>query len=64
MVVAKVAARKEAWLGVSIAERVALLERCLAGVAEAAPDWVRDMCRVKGLSPDESLAGEEWLQAR
>jgi acyl-CoA reductase-like NAD-dependent aldehyde dehydrogenase len=61
VVVAKVAARKDAWLAVPIAERIALLERCLAGVAEAGPDWVRDMCRVKGLSPDESLAGEEWL---
>jgi acyl-CoA reductase-like NAD-dependent aldehyde dehydrogenase len=59
--VARVAARKEAWVNTGIPERIALLQRCLKGVAEAAPGWVADMCRVKGLSPDETLAGEEWL---
>jgi acyl-CoA reductase-like NAD-dependent aldehyde dehydrogenase len=59
--VAKVAARKQAWLTTSIDQRIALLQQCLDGVAQVAADWVRDMCRVKGLSPEESLAGEEWL---
>jgi acyl-CoA reductase-like NAD-dependent aldehyde dehydrogenase len=59
--VARLSARKAAWVQTSVGERVALLQQCLAGVAEVASAWVRDMCAVKGLSPDESLAGEEWL---
>ena len=61
VVVERVAAKKQAWLAVALPERIALLQQCLAGVAEVASDWVREMCKVKGLSPDESLAGEEWL---
>ena len=59
--VERVAANKKAWVDTGIPERIALLQQCLAGVAAVAEDWVRDMCRVKGLSPDETLAGEEWL---
>lgn len=59
--VERVASKKEAWVATSIPERVALLEKCLAGVESAASGWVRDMCRVKGVSPEENLAGEEWL---
>lgn len=59
--VARLAARKDAWVNTGIPERIALLQRCLKGVAEVASAWVADMCRVKGLSPDETLAGEEWL---
>jgi acyl-CoA reductase-like NAD-dependent aldehyde dehydrogenase len=59
--VGRVAAHKDAWIGTSIPERIRLLRSCLAGVARAAPDWVRDVCKVKGLSPESNLAGEEWL---
>src|SRR5262245_27887860 len=60
-VVERVASKKAAWTATSIPERISLLELCLAGVQSAAADWVRDMCRVKGFSPDDNLAGEEWL---
>jgi acyl-CoA reductase-like NAD-dependent aldehyde dehydrogenase len=59
--VERVAAKKDVWIGTGIPERIALLEKCLAGVESAASAWVRDMCRVKGFSPEENLAGEEWL---
>jgi acyl-CoA reductase-like NAD-dependent aldehyde dehydrogenase len=59
--VARVASKKEAWIATGIPERIGLLEKCLAGVESAASAWVRDMCRVKGFSPEENLAGEEWL---
>jgi acyl-CoA reductase-like NAD-dependent aldehyde dehydrogenase len=59
--VERVAAKKQAWTATAIPERIALLEKCLAGVESAAPAWVRDMCRVKGFSPEDNLAGEEWL---
>ena len=59
--VARVAAQSDAWLKTDVAERLKLLSACLSGVAEAAPGWVRDVCAVKGLSPDDTLAGEEWM---
>lgn len=59
--VERLASKKQAWVQTSIPERIALLEKCLAGVAREASAWVRDVCAVKGLSPDETLAGEEWL---
>ena len=45
----RVAAHKQTWVEVAIPQRIELLRRCLAGVLEAADDWVRDMVAVKGL---------------
>lgn len=59
--VERVCAAKRRWLQTGLAERIALLRECLSGVEEVAPAWVRAMCAVKGLSPEENLAGEEWL---
>ncbi|HKU38630.1 MAG TPA: aldehyde dehydrogenase family protein, partial [Polyangiales bacterium] len=59
--VERVASKKDAWVRTSIPERIALLRQCQAGVAREASAWVRDVCGVKGLSPDENMAGEEWL---
>jgi acyl-CoA reductase-like NAD-dependent aldehyde dehydrogenase len=57
----KVSAAKQRWVQTAIPERIALLRECLAGVAQVAPEWVRSMCAVKGFSPEDNLAGEEWL---
>jgi acyl-CoA reductase-like NAD-dependent aldehyde dehydrogenase len=59
--VAKLSAAKQRWLQVGVAQRIALLRECLAGIAQVAPHWVSDMCAVKGISPEANLAGEEWL---
>jgi len=59
--VARVASRKDDWVRVPIAERVALLRRCLDGIVAVADRWVKDGCALKGVSPDEPLAGEEWV---
>ena len=59
--VARVHAKRDAWLAVGIEQRIAYLERCLVGVREAAPAWVEDLTRLKGIRMDEPLAGEEWL---
>jgi acyl-CoA reductase-like NAD-dependent aldehyde dehydrogenase len=61
LAVERLHSKKDAWVATSIPERIALLEKCRAGVESAAEGWVRDMCRVKGFSPDENMAGEEWL---
>ena len=42
-------------------ERVALLDRAIAGVLEVAEEWVRAACAGKGIDPLSSLAGEEWI---
>jgi hypothetical protein len=59
--VARLAARKDAWVRVGIPERVALLARCRAGVMAVAEEWVRLGCEAKGIPPDSPAAGEEWV---
>ena len=43
----------------SPAEKATLLRACTDALVAAAPAWVADGCRAKGLDP--SAAGEEWL---
>lgn len=59
--VARVHAKRDAWLAVSVAKRIEYLEGCLAGVREVAPGWVADLCSIKGIRSDDAMAGEEWL---
>ncbi len=59
--VARVAAKKDLWLDVSIGRRVELLNACLRGVGTVAEDWVRDGSKRKGVAPGDPLEGEEWL---
>lgn len=46
------------WAGRGLAERRQLLLATRRAVGEAAADWVRTACAIKGT--DERLAGEEW----
>lgn len=59
--VAKVAAKKDQWLRVSVVERIGYLRRCIDGILAVAEGWVRDGCRLKGIAAGEALEGEEWL---
>jgi acyl-CoA reductase-like NAD-dependent aldehyde dehydrogenase len=54
-------ARRSAWRSVPVAERAALLERCAERTLAVAEPWVEIGARLKGISPGERLAGEEWL---
>lgn len=54
-------AKKDAWLGVSLDARVALLERCIEAIASVAERWAETGARIKGLDPSDVLAGEEWV---
>jgi acyl-CoA reductase-like NAD-dependent aldehyde dehydrogenase len=60
-VVEKVSNAKQRWVQTGIAQRIALLRECLPLVAQVATDWVRDMAVVKGFSPVDNIAGEEWI---
>jgi len=59
--VARVAAKKDDWPKVGVVERIGYLRRCLEGVLAAAPAWVADGCKLKGIAAGDPLAGEEWL---
>src|SRR5215470_10932853 len=59
--VARVAAQKDAWPKVGVAERIGLLSKCLDGVLAVSEEWVRDGSRLKGIAPGDPLEGEEWL---
>ena len=54
-------ARKDDWLAVGLPARIALLERCVASIASVAEKWADIGARIKGLAPDDGLAGEEWV---
>src|ERR1700759_1800565 len=60
-IVERVANAKDRWVQTNVGQRIALLRECLRNIPKVAPDWVRDMCAVKGFTPDENMAGEEWL---
>lgn len=60
-VVARVAARRDAWVRTGLAERIALLRRAIDGVVAVSDDWVRTACQAKGLDPRSTLSGEEWI---
>ncbi|HVH46492.1 MAG TPA: aldehyde dehydrogenase family protein, partial [Labilithrix sp.] len=53
--------KRTAWRAVSIEQRAALLDRCVTATAEVAERWVDIGARIKGLDPNDVLAGEEWL---
>lgn len=53
--------KKDAWLDVSIARRIELLERCIDATLAASERWGEVGARIKGFRPTDVGAGEEWL---
>ncbi|SRR5579883_725026 len=60
-IAAHLASRKDAWVQVSIPDRIAYLQQCIEDVMAIAPDWAEAACRAKGIDPAAILAGEEWF---
>jgi hypothetical protein len=60
-VVASVAASRERWANTSVGERVGLLERVIADTLAAAPEWIADARRAKGIALGTPAVGEEWI---
>jgi acyl-CoA reductase-like NAD-dependent aldehyde dehydrogenase len=52
--------QKEAWIRVTVNERIALVDTLLRDFAALAPRWVETALRARGSSPDSPIAGEEW----
>jgi acyl-CoA reductase-like NAD-dependent aldehyde dehydrogenase len=57
----QLADRKHDWARVEIPQRISYLQQCLSQVTTIAADWVAAACQAKGLSPEDRLAGEEWI---
>lgn len=54
-------AKKNAWLEVSAAERATLLDACVLATEKVAARWAEIGAAIKGVGPNDNLAGEEWL---
>jgi Aldehyde dehydrogenase family len=52
---------KQVWVQVPLERRIEYLTLCLTDVRAAAEPWVEAACAVKGLDPQMSIAGEEWI---
>lgn len=59
--IAELRAGEKAWSATSLTARVALLGRTHAAVAAVAREWVTTAGDIKGLDPQSSLMGEEWI---
>jgi acyl-CoA reductase-like NAD-dependent aldehyde dehydrogenase len=55
------ASKKDAWVKVSLADRIQLLRKSIDATLACADAWVEAACRAKGIPADSHRAGEEWL---
>lgn len=56
----KLAKNADRWVKTTVAERIALLRRCMVDTAAVGADWVDAACRAKGISLESHRSGEEW----
>ncbi len=59
--VARLKENSPAFAGLSLPQRIGLLEQMRAGYREIAEQSVLEACRAKGIPPKSPIAGEEWL---
>lgn len=59
--IANLSRHQTAWLQTDISKRLNYLRRCVKGVISVAEPWVTAACIAKGIDPNSTLAGEEWL---
>lgn len=59
--IARLAAQKDAWTQVEIPARITYLQRAIVGTQTIAAQWVETACKAKGIDPNSTLAGEEWI---
>lgn len=52
---------KSRWAATTPRERAAILRRCIAGLVEAAPAWVREACASSGIDAASPLSGEPLI---
>lgn len=59
--VREVRSHKDEWLKVGVADRIALIEEMITAFSEVGEAWARASCAGEGISPEDSVGGEEWL---
>jgi acyl-CoA reductase-like NAD-dependent aldehyde dehydrogenase len=52
---------RSTWVQTSIPQRLAYLQACLDRTLTVAEAWTIAACQAKGIDPQSSLAGEEWV---
>jgi aldehyde dehydrogenase (NAD(P)+) len=57
---ARLAAAKQRWAELALADKIALLEGLVQSTTSVAERWVAAACTAKGIAADSPLAGEEW----
>jgi acyl-CoA reductase-like NAD-dependent aldehyde dehydrogenase len=53
-------AKKDTWVALGVAERIAIIDAVIRDVASVAERWVGACLKAKGIEPDAPAAGEEW----
>ncbi len=53
-------AHKDTWVGLSIRERIVILDELIKDFAAIAPRWVTACTQAKGIQADSPFVGEEW----
>jgi hypothetical protein len=53
-------AKKDTWVALGVAERIAIIDAVIRDVASVAERWVEACLKAKGIEPDAPAAGEEW----
>ncbi len=53
--------RQKDWLNVSISQRIEYLNDGILNCLSIAKPWVNACCKSKGIDPESSLGGEEWI---
>ncbi len=51
---------RQAWIDVSVEERIALLYSVIENAKAVGPAWVQAACDAKGIAMTDPVAGEEW----
>ena len=53
--------QRDRWVQVNISQRLAYIQDCLNSTVAIADAWTSATCQAKGIDPQTSLAGEEWI---
>src|SRR5215472_17360547 len=53
-------AHKDAWIALSVPERIAIIDELIKAFAAIAPRWVAACVQAKGIPEDSPAVGEEW----
>lgn len=59
--VAELQAQKQRWAQLTLHKRINLCNELLRGLASIAEEWVNTAVAAKGIDPQTSMAGEEWM---